>query len=113
MALSVNAHSSAAQQAAAETFMDFVARPAENLFYTQVLRNLTQHEFLEREIPSVMRPVAPVIANHADAIDPLQTWWNANVGLALTQAAIGLVTGQTTVDQVLQAMDAAWKQRPA
>jgi raffinose/stachyose/melibiose transport system substrate-binding protein len=113
MALSVNAHSSPAQQAAAQTFIDFVARPAQNALYTRVLGNLTQREFLEQEIPSFMRPFASVFANHSYAIDPLQTWWNPNVGLALLQDAIGLVTGQTTVDQVLGAMDAGWKQGPS
>jgi raffinose/stachyose/melibiose transport system substrate-binding protein len=112
-ALSVNAHSSPAKQAAARTFIDFVARPAQNALYTKVLGNLTQHEFLRQELPAYMQPMASVFADRAFAISPSQTWWNPNVGLALQQDAIGLVTGQTTVDQVLQAMDAAWKQGPA
>jgi raffinose/stachyose/melibiose transport system substrate-binding protein len=110
--LSINAHSSPDKQAAAQTFIDFVARPAQNALYTRVLGNVTQREFLKPELPNFMQPMASVFANHAYAIDPLQTWWNANVGLALLQDAIGLVTGQRTVDQVLQAMDAAWKQGP-
>jgi raffinose/stachyose/melibiose transport system substrate-binding protein len=111
--LSVNAHSSPAQQAAAQTFIDFVARPAQNALYAQVLGSVTQREFLRQEIPSFMQPTAPVFADHAYVMNPVLTWWNANIGLALQQDAIGLVTGQTTVDQVLQAMDAAWKQGPA
>jgi raffinose/stachyose/melibiose transport system substrate-binding protein len=54
-----------------------------------------------------------VFANHAYVLNPTLTWWNPNVGLVLAQDAIGLLTGQTTVDQVLQEMDAAWKQGPA
>jgi raffinose/stachyose/melibiose transport system substrate-binding protein len=110
--LSVNAHSSPAKQAAAQTFIDFVARPAQNALYAHVLGSLTQGEFLKQELPSFMQPTAPVFADHAYVINPQLTWWNANVGLALQQDAIGLVTGQTTIDQVLQAMDAAWKQGP-
>jgi raffinose/stachyose/melibiose transport system substrate-binding protein len=111
--LSVNAHSSPAQQAAARTFIDFVARPKQNTLYAQVTGSLTQREFLRQELPSFMQPFATVFAEHAYAINPVLTWWNPNVALALEQDAIGLVTGQRTVDQVLQAMDAAWKQGPA
>jgi raffinose/stachyose/melibiose transport system substrate-binding protein len=111
--LSVNAHSSPANQAAARMFIDFVARPAQNALYAQVVGSLTQREFIRQELPSFMQPMAPVFANHAYVLNPTLTWWNPAVGNALLQDAIGLVTGQTTVDQVLQAMDAAWKQGPA
>jgi raffinose/stachyose/melibiose transport system substrate-binding protein len=112
-ALSINAHSSPDKQAAAQTFIDFVARPAQNALFAEVQGSLTQREFLEQEIPGFMRPMASVLANHSYAIDPLETWWNESVGLTLMQDAIGLVTGQTTVDQVLQAMDAAWTLGPS
>jgi raffinose/stachyose/melibiose transport system substrate-binding protein len=111
--LSVNAHSSPAQQAAAQAFIDFVARPAQNALYAQVLGSLTQREFLRQEIPDFLQPMAPVLADHAYVINPLQTWWNPSVGNALLQDGIGLVTGQRTVDQVLAEMDAGWKRGPA
>ena len=44
---------------------------------------------------------------------PDPTWWNASVLLALQQDGIGLITGQRSIDDVLNAMDAAWKQGPA
>ena len=50
---------------------------------------------------------------HRYVIAPYQTWWNANVLLALEQDGIGLITGQRSIDDVLNAMDAAWKQGPA
>ena len=111
-ALSVNAHSSAANQAAAQTFINFVARTAQNALYARVLGNLTQYEFLKGQIPAFMSSFASVLANHKYAINPVQTWWNENVLLTLQQDAIGLITGQTTIDDVLNAMDAAWKQGP-
>jgi raffinose/stachyose/melibiose transport system substrate-binding protein len=111
--LSINTHSSPANQVAARTFIDFVARPAQNALYAQVIGALTQREFLRRELPSFLQPMAHVLAAHAYVINPVLTWWNPSVGNVLQQVAIGLVTGQTTVDQVLQAMDAAWKQGPA
>jgi raffinose/stachyose/melibiose transport system substrate-binding protein len=60
-----------------------------------------------------MQPMASVFEDHAYVLNPTLTWWNPNVGNALSQDAIGLVTGQTTVAQVLQEMDAAWKHGPA
>jgi raffinose/stachyose/melibiose transport system substrate-binding protein len=111
--LSVNAHSSPDKQAAARTFIDFVARPAQNALYTKVNGSLTQREFLTQELPGFMQPMAPVFAAHAYAINPIVTWWNPNVGLVLQQDGVGLLTGQLTVDQLLQAMDDAWKQGPA
>jgi raffinose/stachyose/melibiose transport system substrate-binding protein len=111
--LSVNAHSSPEKQAAARTFIDFVARPAQNALYTKVIGNLTQREFLRNELPSFMQPMASVFAAHAYAINPIFTWWNPDVGLVLQQDGIGLLTGQLTTDQLLRAMDAAWKQGPS
>jgi raffinose/stachyose/melibiose transport system substrate-binding protein len=111
-ALSVNAHSSPANQAAARAFIDFIARPAQNALYAQAQGSVTQREFLKQELPSFLEPMAPVLANHAYVLNPSLSWWNPNVLNALQQEAVGLLTGQTTVDQVLQAMDAAWKQGP-
>jgi hypothetical protein len=60
-----------------------------------------------------MSALAPVFKLHAYVVDPTQSWWNPDVLLTLEQDDVGLFTGQTTVDQVLNAMDAAWKQGPA
>jgi raffinose/stachyose/melibiose transport system substrate-binding protein len=111
--LSVNAHSSPDKQAAARTFIDFLARPAQNALYAQVQGSLTQREFLKQEIPAFMQPMAPVFAQHAYVLSPPQTWWNPGVALALNQDDVGLITGQTSIDDVLNAMDAAWKQGPS
>ena len=52
--LSINAHSSAAAQAAAQTFVNFVARPKQNALYAQIRGSLTQYQFLHEELPSFM-----------------------------------------------------------
>jgi len=111
-ALSVNAHSNPEKQAAARAFIDFVARPAQNALLARATGFLTQREFLRQELPSFMQSMAPVFATHAYAVNPVFTWWNPDVGLVLQQDGVGLLTGQRTVDQVLQAMDAAWKRGP-
>jgi hypothetical protein len=45
-------------------------------------------------------------------IAPIYSWGNANVGLTLEQNAIGVITRQRSIDDVLKAMDAAFKQGP-
>jgi raffinose/stachyose/melibiose transport system substrate-binding protein len=112
-ALSINAHSSPAEQAAARTFIDFVARPVQSALFAQTQGSLTQREFLRQELPSFMQAMAPVFANNAYVINPVLAWWNPDVGNALMQDAIGLLTGQRRVDQLLQELDTAWKQGPA
>ncbi len=109
----INAHSSAAAQAAAQTFVNFIARPKQNALYAQIRGGLTQYEFLHEQLPSFMSPMAQVIQHNEYVIDPSLVWWNANVVLVMQQDEIGLLTGQTTIDGMLSAMDAAWKQGPS
>jgi raffinose/stachyose/melibiose transport system substrate-binding protein len=108
---SINAHSSPANQAAAQAFIDFLARPKQTALYAGLEGGLTQYEFLKDELPAFMSALAPVFKNHAYVVLPEQTWWNPSVVQAL-QYSVGLVTGQESIDSVLNAMDAAWKQGP-
>jgi raffinose/stachyose/melibiose transport system substrate-binding protein len=109
----VNAHSSAQNQAAAQTFVDFFARPKQNALFAQTQGSLTQYEFLKGHVPAFMPDFATVFNQHKYVINPQFGWWNANVLLALQQNGIGLITGQRSIDDVLNAMDAAWKQGAA
>jgi raffinose/stachyose/melibiose transport system substrate-binding protein len=109
----VNAHANAENQAAAQTFIDFIARPKQNALYAEIKGSITQYQFLHQQIQPFMSSFAPLVANHEYVINPVQTWWNPNVSLALQQDGVGMLTGQTTIDDVLNAMDAAWKQGPA
>ena len=111
--LGVNARSSVQNQAAARTFIDFIARPKQNALYAETQGSLTQYEFLKGQIPAFMSDFATVFNQHHYVINPAMTWWNANVVLALQQDTIGLITGQSTIDDVLNAMDVAWKQGPS
>ena len=111
-ALSVNAHSSARNQAAAQTFIDFVARQHQNATFTGLTGGLSGYQFLKRRIPAFMSSMAPVFAKQAYVINPVASWWNGSTVLALQQNQIGLITGQRSIDDVLKAMDAAWKIGP-
>jgi raffinose/stachyose/melibiose transport system substrate-binding protein len=112
--LAVNAHASTQAQSAAQTFIDFVARPKQDALYAQVTGGLTQYQFLKGQLPSFMSAsFAQVVNDRAYVMNPQETWWNADVLTALTQYQLGLLTGQNSIDQILNAMDAGWKLGPS
>ena len=74
--LGINAHSSAASQAAARTFIDFVARPKQDALYAELTGGLTQYELLEDQLPAFMAPFEPVITGHRYTFAPQAGWWN-------------------------------------
>jgi raffinose/stachyose/melibiose transport system substrate-binding protein len=110
--LGVNAHSSAQAQQAAQTFVDFIARPKQNALYAQTTGGLTQYQFMHDQVPAFMSDYAAIFAQHKYVVDPDETWWNADVELAFQSDTIGILTGQRSIDDVLNAMDAAWKEGP-
>jgi raffinose/stachyose/melibiose transport system substrate-binding protein len=112
-AVGVNAHSSAQNQAAAQTFVDFVARPKQDALFARLTGGLTQDEFLKGQIPAFLSDFATIFKDHEYVVQPSATWWNPNVWATLSTDGIGLITGQETPDSILQAMDAAWKQGPS
>ena len=73
---------------------------------------MTQDPFRKRQLPSFMSSEAAAVRSHAYVISPVETWWNPDVQDAMWQNQIGLITGQRSVDDVLKAMDAAWKLGP-
>jgi raffinose/stachyose/melibiose transport system substrate-binding protein len=111
--LAVNAHASASNQSAAQLFVDFIARPAQDALYARLQGSVTQFQFLHAQLPAYLASFAPVLADHRYALDPEDTWWNPSVAAALNQYGVGLLTGRTSIDDVLNAMDTAWKQGPA
>jgi raffinose/stachyose/melibiose transport system substrate-binding protein len=111
--LSINAHASPQAQAAAQTFIDFIARPDQDVQFARISGGLTPFELLKGQAQPFMSPLAASLKGHEWVLSPGLTWWNPNVLLAFDTDAIGLVTGQETIDDVLNAMDAAWKQGPA
>jgi raffinose/stachyose/melibiose transport system substrate-binding protein len=109
---SVNAHSSRQSQQGAQTFVDFIARTAQTKLYAEATGGLTQDQFARNRLPKYASSFSPMIAQQKYVPAPIYSWGNANVGLALEQNAIGVITGQRSIDDVLKAMDAAWRQGP-
>jgi raffinose/stachyose/melibiose transport system substrate-binding protein len=113
IAPAVNAQSSSQNQAAAQTFINFIARPKQNALFAQIEGGMTQYQILKGLIPDSMSSFASMFRDRAYITDPTQTWWNPAVVLALQQNGIGLITGQSAIDDVLTAMDNAWDQGPS
>jgi raffinose/stachyose/melibiose transport system substrate-binding protein len=111
--IGVNAHASPLNQAAAQTFIDFIARPKQDALNAKIKGTLTQYELAHQQLQPYMSSFKPIFANHQYVISPGQTFWNPNVLDVLHQDAVGLLTGQSTVEGILNAMDDAWKQGPA
>jgi raffinose/stachyose/melibiose transport system substrate-binding protein len=111
--LSVNAHASPQNQAAAHAFIDFLGRPEQNALFTRLGGAISQYDFMKGRTSTFMSGFTPILAGHEYVINPAQTWWNPGVNLTLEQYAIGLLTGQATPDDVLNAMDDAWQQGPS
>jgi raffinose/stachyose/melibiose transport system substrate-binding protein len=106
----VNAHSSSGNQVAAQKFIDFIARPKQNALFVQIQGGMTQYQFLHGEVPSLMANESSVVKGRRYVISPVETWWNAQVTLAMQLNQMGVITGQRSIDDVLNAMDAAWKE---
>ena len=111
--MSVNTHSSVQGQAAAQSFVDFIARPAQNSLFARIQGGLTQYEFLKLQLPDFMAGDVSVLKQRKYVTSPIFGWWNPGVAAFLRENQIGLITGQRTVDDVLRGMDAAWKQGPS
>ena len=106
----VNAHSSPDHQIAAQKFIDFIARPQQNELFVQIQGGMTQYQFLHGQVPSLMTNESSVVKGGRYVISPVETWWNARVTLAMGLNQMGVITGQRSIDDVLNAMDAAWKE---
>ena len=109
LSLAINAHSSPAAQDAARTFIDFIARPYENDLYTQAGGTLSQADLATNTLPSYMsNAFKPIVQNKQYVVSETSRWPDANVGQLLNTNLVGLITGQTTIDGTLSAMDTLW-----
>jgi raffinose/stachyose/melibiose transport system substrate-binding protein len=112
MGLSVNAHASPQNQAAAQAFVDFLARSDQDALYARIGGGLSEAQLRAGRFPGYLSNFVPLYRQGRYGINPIETWWNAGAGNALTTYGTGLLTGQTSIDDVLKAMDAAWQVGP-
>jgi raffinose/stachyose/melibiose transport system substrate-binding protein len=113
--LAVNAHVSTEARQAAQTFIDFIARPDQSALYARISGGLTQSQLLHGQVRPFMSDFAPVLARHKYVVNRPGTWgWStaSDVGKSLGNGAFNLLTGTGTIDDVLDAMDEAETKGP-
>jgi raffinose/stachyose/melibiose transport system substrate-binding protein len=95
----------------ARTFIDFVARPKQNSFYAKVQSVISGDDLNKGIVLDVAREMAPLFKAGKTAMSPSAGWPRPDKGMylpGLTGQLTGLFTGQLTVAQILQNMDALW-----
>lgn len=112
LGLAVNAHASAEHQTAAQTFIDFLAQPKQNETFARITGGVSHLQFAKQRLPAYLSTFRARFRNHKYGVNPIETFWNADTGDALSKYGTGLLTGQKSVDEVLEAMDEAWKKGP-
>jgi len=108
-ALGVNAHSAPDVRKASLTFIDFIEREGQDRLLANKQGNpsLVQVATLQK-LPSTVADMAPLFK--AKRTRPLSNffWPAAQVYTNLSVGVQGLLTGQSSIDDVLKSMDDAW-----
>ncbi|MFE1665110.1 ABC transporter substrate-binding protein [Microbacterium sp. P02] len=107
--LSINKASK--NSAAAKAFLDWIAEPAQASIFADAAGSLPIAGLADLDLSDTIYSAVADQLNSGDYV-PLanSTWPNASVYDALATGVQGLLTGQSTVDSVLTAMDTAWDQ---
>jgi len=105
--LGVNAKSPNLQMAL--KYIDFLAREGQSRLIPKANDAVSFTDFNKGIVPSILKPITAQLKSPKRHVDLANTLWpNGDVYTALGQGMTGLLTGQKTIDQVLQDMDAAW-----
>ncbi|MCR2762947.1 ABC transporter substrate-binding protein [Microbacterium sp. zg.B48] len=109
-AWAINASSDDAVKQSAQAFLDWAAEP-ENAQHFAEISGAVPITGIDPEtlLPSY-EPIGELLASGSYTSIPNSSWPNPAVYDALGAGVQGLLTGQSTVDQILEEMDAAWDQ---
>lgn len=106
----INAASSDDVKASAQAFLDWAAEPANATAYAEMAGWVPITGIDAANLLPQYAPIGDLLSNGDYTSLPNATWPNPAVYDTLGAGVQGLLTGQTTVDQVLADMDAAWDQ---
>lgn len=106
--MAVNATATAAEQAAALAFLDWIAEPTNADETASISGNLSIRAGAGAALPPQYEMIEPFFEEGNFQALPNLMWPSPEVYNALGTGVQGLFTGQTTVEAVLAAMDAAW-----
>jgi len=104
----INASSDDAVKKSAQAFLDWAAEPDNAKAYADLSGAVPITGIVADELLPQYAPIGDLLSNGSYAGLPNATWPNPAVYDALGTGVQGLLTGQTTIDQVLDSMDAAW-----
>lgn len=107
-AWSINASSDDDVKASAQAFLDWLAEPEQAQEFADLSGFVPISGATAENVNPVYEPIAGLLESGSFAGLPNATWPNPAVYDALGVGVQGLLTGQNTVDQVLESMDAAW-----
>jgi raffinose/stachyose/melibiose transport system substrate-binding protein len=107
-AWAINAASDDDVKASAQTFLDWLAEPEQAQEFADLSGFVPITGATPDNVNAVYEPIGELLETGAFTGLPNATWPNPKVYDTLGVGVQGLLTGQKTVDQVLQDMDAAW-----
>ncbi len=104
----INASSDEDVKASAQAFLDWVAQPENAQAYAELSGSVPITGIDPATLLPQYEPIGGLLADGSYVGLPNATWPNPAVYDSLGTGVQGLLTGQKTVDQVLEEMDAAW-----
>lgn len=104
----INAAADEDAKASAQAFLDWVAQPEQAKAYAELSGAVPVTGIVADELLPSYAPIGQLLADGQFTSLPNATWPNPAIYDALGAGVQGLLTGQKTVDQVLEDMDAAW-----
>ena len=107
-AWAINAAGDDAVKASAQAFLDWLAEPEQAQTFADLSGLVSISGASAENLPEVYAPIAELLETGAYSPAPNSSWPNASVSDTLGVGVQGLLTGQKTVDQVLEELDAAW-----
>jgi raffinose/stachyose/melibiose transport system substrate-binding protein len=107
-AWAINASSDDAVKSSAQTFLDWLAEPAQLQEFADLSGFVPISGATADNVNPVYAPIGDLLESGSFVGLPNATWPNPAVYDTLGTGVQGLLTGQKTVDQVLEEMDAAW-----
>ncbi len=107
-AWAINASSEEDVKTSAQAFLDWAAQPENATTYAELSGAVPISGIVADELLPEYAPIGGLLSEGEYTGLPNATWPNPAVYDALGVGVQGLLTGQKTVDQVLDEMDAAW-----
>lgn len=101
-------NSASSNIAEAKKFLNFTQREGQSRIWAKINLASSLVDANAGKVPKEVSLFSPYVKAKKTVAFPNLAWPNGSVYLALGQMGQGLLTGQTTVDQVLKAMDDKW-----